>query len=333
MVSPGNVVRHYRPSFSVIIPTFNRAGYIGLAVDSVLLQRFRAVEVIVVDDGSTDDTQTVVGAYGRPIRYIGRQKNRGVSAARNRGIRSARGEWIAFLDSDDEWLPDYLDKHADLLAKYPSVVGSVMNSVTEEQNGDIVDRFESWDLYPFLRDRADLLVQNPFGLVAEYSISTLQSCIFRRDVLMTTRLFDENITIAEDWDIVAQMALKGPFALCRDKLVRVIRRREETDFNLSAQFYRQAIRTRLSWARVFARFADDVTLSAGELKALRKTYAANQRALGNLLLDAGSPLDARRAYRQAWGLDHSAQSCYRLILSFLPEPLRRSFPGKKCAAN
>jgi glycosyltransferase involved in cell wall biosynthesis len=92
---------------SVIIPTYNRVNLIGRALASVYAQSRSAQEVIVVDDGSSDGTDDYVRTYFPQARYI-RQANRGVSAARNRGITAARGEWLAFLDSDDEWLPQKL---------------------------------------------------------------------------------------------------------------------------------------------------------------------------------------------------------------------------------
>ena len=100
------------PSVSVIIPTFNRCGFLGRAVDSVLEQTGPSFELIVVDDGSTDTTFDLLAGYGDRIEMI-RQSNLGVSAARNAGIRSARGEYIALLDSDDYWLPGKLEtQHA-----------------------------------------------------------------------------------------------------------------------------------------------------------------------------------------------------------------------------
>src|SRR3954470_765888 len=91
---------------SAIIPTFNRRQYIQRAIDSVLAQTLPVDEIIVIDDGSTDGTAEAVEAwYGSRIRVI-RQENSGVSGARRRGIQEARGEWIAFLDSDDEWIPE-----------------------------------------------------------------------------------------------------------------------------------------------------------------------------------------------------------------------------------
>lgn len=108
------------PTVSVIIPTYNRAAYIGDAIDSVLAQTFTDYEIIVVDDGSTDDTAAVVGAYGDQVRYI-YQQNGGSSAARNHGLRLAQGEFIAFLDSDDLWSPHKLEHGLNHLRTNPAV--------------------------------------------------------------------------------------------------------------------------------------------------------------------------------------------------------------------
>ena len=106
------------PRVSVVIPTYNRAGTVGRAIASALAQTDQDREIIVVDDGSTDATAAVVARLGDAVRYV-RQENRGVAAARNRGIREARGAYVAFLDSDDEWLPEKLDRQVTVLEREP----------------------------------------------------------------------------------------------------------------------------------------------------------------------------------------------------------------------
>jgi len=107
-------------TISVIIPAYNHARYLAEAIDSVLAQTYAPLEIIVVDDGSTDGTPAVAASYGDRIRYI-RQENAGVGAARNNGIAAARGEYLAFLDSDDIWLPEKLEREIALFDADPQL--------------------------------------------------------------------------------------------------------------------------------------------------------------------------------------------------------------------
>ncbi|GAX92001.1 glycosyltransferase family 2 protein [Effusibacillus lacus] len=106
------------PKVSVIIPTYNRGSFVIHAIESVLAQTFKDYEIIVVDDGSADNTRELVKKYGDKVRYI-HQKNQGPSAARNTGIRHAKGKYIAFCDSDDRFLPDKLQKQMDYIKRHP----------------------------------------------------------------------------------------------------------------------------------------------------------------------------------------------------------------------
>ena len=115
-----------KPTVSVIIPTYNRAHLISRAIKSVLNQTYQDFEVIVVDDGSTDNTEKIVKSFNDSrIRYIRHEMNRGGAAARNTGIKAARGEYIAFLDSDDEWLPEKLRRQVEYLESSDEKVGVV----------------------------------------------------------------------------------------------------------------------------------------------------------------------------------------------------------------
>lgn len=108
------------PRFSVVIPVYNGAGTIGHALDSVLTQTWPAHEILVIDDGSSDQTEAVVRAYDTAVRYV-RQANAGPSAARNHGVELAQGDWIAFLDADDWYYPERLHMHADLIRADPTL--------------------------------------------------------------------------------------------------------------------------------------------------------------------------------------------------------------------
>ena len=116
------------PVVSVVIPCYNRADLIPRAVASVQAQNLDLVEIILVDDGSSDDTQSLAVGLSEQdsrVRYIAHEKNKGEAAARNTGIRNARGEFVAFLDSDDEWLPGKLDTQIAALRAVPAHVGAV----------------------------------------------------------------------------------------------------------------------------------------------------------------------------------------------------------------
>ncbi|WP_158675246.1 glycosyltransferase family A protein [Thiohalobacter thiocyanaticus] len=123
------------PRFSVIIPAYNSADTISAAIDSVLSQTWPAHEIIVVDDGSTDDTAERVRACGEPVHYL-HQPNAGVSAARNCGIRAATGDWIAFLDADDLYLPDRLKWHAEWIQREPGLIFYVGNFEHRDEAGN-----------------------------------------------------------------------------------------------------------------------------------------------------------------------------------------------------
>lgn len=111
---------------SVVIPTYNNERWLSRAIDSVLAQSRSADEILVVDDGSTDRTPEVAAAYGSKIRYL-RQENAGASVARNTGIQAASGEWIAFLDADDEWLPNKLQLQIEHLQRHPDLGWTTAN--------------------------------------------------------------------------------------------------------------------------------------------------------------------------------------------------------------
>jgi glycosyltransferase involved in cell wall biosynthesis len=116
-----------RPTLSVVIPTFNRARYLPDALESIVAQGIDRVQTIVVDDGSTDETESVIARYGSAVQYV-RQPNRGTAAARNAGLALATGRFIAFLDSDDVWLPGKAKEELAILERDPSVDAVITDS-------------------------------------------------------------------------------------------------------------------------------------------------------------------------------------------------------------
>ena len=309
--------------YSVVIPTYNRAHSLEKSIASVLAQQRDegdTCEVIVVDDGSTDDTSGVARQFKNDISYHW-QPNRGVSAARNRGIHLATGDWVAFLDSDDEWTEACLPAHTEAIRKYPDITGSVLASVAVALDGEETDHFQEHGLLDVFETATSIHRVQPLETVTRHHITTLQSCAFRRDSLVKTRLFDETLPIAEDFDLIAQVALTGAFAFSRAVGARVIRRREDVT-NLSALFHNDAIKARLCWTKVYDRLLHTNDLTRREKTAIRQRHAANLRALGNLHLLNRRRKDARAAYWQAVLLDWSGRSLGRFAQSHLPTVTR-----------
>jgi len=305
------------PLFSVIIPTFNRAAFVGEAVDSVLRQTCRDFELIVVDDGSTDHTRDALTPYASRLRYL-RQENQGVSSARNSGIHAATGQWIAFLDSDDRWAEGYLAAQAGGIAALPRAVAHVANAVTVNADGTRSDHFGEIDLLDAFEDRARLVVDRPYGFILEHSHFFVQSMVIRRDVLMAAGLFKPHLTIAEDRDVIARVALRGAFSFCREVLVEIVRRHESID-HLGAQRVSRGLYTARAFGEVYAALLTVPGLSPRERMMTASSLSQIWRAMGNLLVMNGDKSQARTYFRKAFLLRPSAVSAMKYGATLLPQ--------------
>ena len=188
------------PLVSVIIPTYNREKFVTLAIDSVINQTFKDYELIVIDDGSTDNTKNVLKQYNAKIHYI-YQNNSGVSAARNAGIKVARGEWLAFLDSDDEWMPEYLECQIQRAKEEPQIRMHMTNSIKIEISGKKINTFENKNLHHKFDKTPYIIIERPFLFVIRNHIAMPITTVICRNSLLSTGLFNEDLTIYEDMDI------------------------------------------------------------------------------------------------------------------------------------
>jgi glycosyltransferase involved in cell wall biosynthesis len=193
---------------SVIIPTFNRAGWVTEAVTSVLAQTYGDYELLVVDDGSTDATVAALAPFGRRLRLVRSAARRGVSAARNLGIKAARGEWLAFLDSDDLWLPEKLARQAAYLAARPELLICQTEEVWVRRgvrvNPPQTHRKAGGDIFWRSLERC--------------SVSP-SAVMLNRRLLDEVGLFDENLPAAEDYDLWLRVAWRHPVGLLPEPLV------------------------------------------------------------------------------------------------------------------
>lgn len=276
------------PLVSVIIPTYNRALSIREAVDSVLDQTFSDFEVIVVDDGSTDDTPARLAVYGDRIRVI-RQVNAGVSAARNAGLAAAQGIWIAFLDSDDLWLPDKLAHQLSELGKYPNAVGHVVDITMVDGSGGGRSLFEMRGMKEELNRTP--LRERPVRDVLN-ALYSMQSTMLRADSVRKAGGFRRELRIFEDLDYLSQIALEGPFAVSSYAGV-VLRRVASEAASLSSIHLGRPIESHGSRCLIYERLLSDSRLTDSERSDIRKRLSGARFDLSEAHARLGNRVEAR----------------------------------------
>lgn len=201
---------------SVVIPAYNRARFLVKAIESIRAQSHACAEIVVVDDGSTDDTLAVVQRLGSGIRYL-RQDNAGPSHARNRGVREASGDLVAFLDTDDRWLPGKIEAQLRVLQARPDVALVVTDEAMESADGQITaaSNFARHGVDRRFPETLDSVVPDaPRQLLATNFIST-STVLARRDMLVEQGGFDTRLRYGEDLELWLRIAARHPIACLR----------------------------------------------------------------------------------------------------------------------
>lgn len=196
------------PKVSVVIPTYNRAGLVTRAAQSVLNQTYRNIELVIVDDGSTDNTLQALAGIDDPRLKVVRGAHAGVSAARTLGVKEASGDLVAFLDSDDEFMPRKIEAAVTAFNANPKAV-MVYSYWSEKSDGhqEVLKPYANGDV------RHDLLMFAPF------SITTV---VFRKTVLNAIKeMFDDRLVVCEDYDFLFRVAQTGKCVLVREPLTLV----------------------------------------------------------------------------------------------------------------
>ena len=197
----------FEPLVSVVLPSFNRERCIGRAARSVLAQSYQKLELIIVDDGSTDNTAEVMKEIAdNRVSYVRHDNNRGAAAARNTGILHARGELLAFQDSDDEWLLDKLTRQVEALSLAGDSIGAVFGGKIlygKDASGRYGDRLTS---HIPLENQTDLSGRITKPLMARNFISP-QTLLMRRYIAVELGGFDERLPCNEDWDFMLRLSL------------------------------------------------------------------------------------------------------------------------------
>lgn len=210
------------PAVSVVIPAFNRAYCLGEALESVISQTFSDFELIVVDDGSSDETASLIQKYPQ-AQYIGLNQNGGVSKARNRGIREARGRWICFLDSDDLWTEKKLQAQMREMEENPGFRAFYTDEIWIRK-GVRVNSMNKHRKYS-----GDIFLHClPLCIVSPSSV------MLERSLLEEMGGFDESLPACEDYDLWLRIAAKYPFHFIPQKLI--VKRGGHPD-QLSARYW------------------------------------------------------------------------------------------------
>jgi len=211
---------------SIIIPTYNRAHTIARAIKSVLNQTYGNFEVIVVDDGSSDDTEKIVGNFSeKRLLYTRQAVNKGAAAARNTGIRMARGEYIDFQDSDDEWFTEKLEKQMEIFKNSPPHVGVVYTGFWRVQN----DRNVYFPT-PHIKKKEGNIHES----ILEENFVTTQSAVVAAECFQKSDVFDENLPSLEDWELWIRVSKYYEFRFVKEPLLKAYHQKDSINTNLPA---------------------------------------------------------------------------------------------------
>jgi len=296
------------PLVSVVCPTYNGARFIEPGLESVFAQSYRPIEVIVVDDGSTDATPKIIKSYGE-VSYL-RQANRGPSSARNHGVRVARGEYIAFLDLDDLWTREKLSDQVALLEAYQAagLCFSDMRLFSEGGREELT-MFQKYGLganYFGHEWRVDRAVAK---LVTMNFIPT-SSVVARKSTLTQVGGFDEQFRKSEDWDLWLRMAICYPIIyshklLTLKRLHEVNTSRDSEGMNVASLHVLEKLK----------REHQDVLEELGVdiISVLRDGY----RNLGYFYLRQISLAESRRALGQSLALGFQSRALVYFLSTFL----------------
>jgi glycosyltransferase involved in cell wall biosynthesis len=273
---------------SIVIATYNSADVLGRALDSIAAQTYHDYEVIVVDDGSTDDTAALVRSFetvfGTPrLTFIRTNRNEGGAAARNRGVRAARGTHVAFLDADDEWLPAKLEQQVAAFEAAPSEVGLIttqyrlLDSRGALVSENIVQTFEGPLPAALLKS-----VEGRYEIIGVFS-----TVMMRRNVFDDVGGLDEGLRCWHDTDFYLRAAERFAFAFVATPLTVKHERRGSVSYTWRTQDEG----SRRFWQKHRSRF--------GSGNVFRRFIARHQHALGVQACLAGEMAEGRRLFLQS----------------------------------
>lgn len=314
-----------KTTVSVVIPAFNSATYLGEALDSVLAQTYQPIEVIVVDDGSEDETAQVAAAYSGKITYI-RKERGGPAAARNVGIREAKGEWIAFQDADDIWMPELLEK----LVKAAAETGADLvfcDSLTLKDNGVVgASRLERSGFKKRLDALAShSILRDPFEQLLDGGCCIhTPGVLVRRDALLQVGLFDEAFYGYEEVDLWLRLALSFRFAVLKDALH--LRRIHAGNMSHDGLVL---LTGEIKTYEKLERYAPTLTRGTRLRRVLRKRKAELLREQGAIYLGRGDVHSARKSWAKSFRFSCSPRLAAYWLATYLPQSVAKGLRDRK----
>ena len=302
------------PKVSVIIPTYNRAEYLPEAIDSVLNQAYQDFEIIVIDDGSTDNTREALLPYMEKIRYM-YQENKGISAARNAGIKISNGEYIAFLDSDDIWFPEKLEMQVDLLQNKLDTGVVFSDTYSFDNFGKKSPNYFS-NIKPHSGNMFIHLFMENF--IPNITVVARKSCF---DIV---GLFNEDLTYSEDYDMWLRTSKHFNFGFI-DKVLAKYRIHENKQTQTVGE-----INQYLNRIKVLESAINNYPFLKKELGfSVNKRLGSVYFFLGCSLIKNKNYLKARKSLTQSIKLYPFAYKKYVLLfVTFLPESILEKYKGK-----
>jgi glycosyltransferase involved in cell wall biosynthesis len=284
------------PSVSVIIPTYNRGRFIRKAIDSVLNQTFKDYEIIVIDDGSTDGTAKILKSYDNSIIYHSYQPNRGAAYARNRGIEMSRGNYIAFLDSDDFWKPEKLKKQVDFFQQHPD-----FGVVATQCSVNMID--DNLQTIKYI-ERETVHFELTYEKIFQRPLIKTPSVMIQKKCFQEIGIFNEKYPILEDVDLWIRLARKYKIGFINEPLTVYTRGHE--------MGRRESLPTRLIRLEISEKNYDPELISE---KLYKKRISSLHAHIGKHYISQGDIKKGKKALLNALSIDRCNARAIKYYIS------------------
>jgi glycosyltransferase involved in cell wall biosynthesis len=306
-----------RPAVSVIIPAYNGARWLRGCLESVLRQTYRPHEILVVDDGSTDETRDVLGPFAAHLVLLAQSRG-GIGAARNRALARASGDFLAFLDQDDLWHPDKLERQVRHALDRPQVAVVYTDAEEFDDRGTVHPSF--LDLFPALRGRGDL-----FAAIIDLCVPLMSTTLIRTGFLREHGLsFPEDVSGVDDVGLFLEICARGGQFACVDE---PLARRRLHRGNYSKNHYNRFAKRVILYKDLLRRLPD---AAPAHRRALRRGLRDAHFRVGECAWAALDMAEARRQFRRSLAADvRGLRAALYWALSYMPRGVVRGLRGAK----